>query len=104
MGGIEPVRITTRTLTPPKKSPAEFGGLHNMYTGLSDTNGPYEGFNILLEKQNDNGLLEIWSSRSRVKLYRDDRSALFQFDSAERFEGIGPEQLSGDWLSHRVVC
>ena len=36
-----------------------------------DTNGPYEGLQILQVKKNDNGLLEIGIIRSRVKLYHD---------------------------------
>src|ERR1039458_5244279 len=36
-----------------------------------NTNGPYEGLQILQVKKNDNGLLEIGIIRSRVKLYHD---------------------------------
>jgi hypothetical protein len=47
-------------------------------------------------KQNDNRLLEIGITSSRVKLNDDGRSARFQINSADGFIGIRTEELAFD--------
>src|SRR5450631_852591 len=90
-----------RTVSAPSGRPT-FTDIRS-YAAQSDTNGPDEVFNVLLGKQNDNGLLEIRISSRGGKLYRDGNNAGVQADSANGFKSVGTQQFAGDFLSE-LVC
>src|ERR1017187_7427156 len=73
------------------------------YAAQGNTNGPDESFDVLLGKQNDNGLPEIRISNRGEKLYRDGNNAGVQANSANGFKGVGTKQFAGDFLSD-LVC